>query len=98
MRIALAQRNAHIGNFAANAIGLEAAWRQAKQGGADLVITPELSVTGYPPRDLLEVRAFVDGAKQTVERLARLTQDGPALLVGFPERIPDPLGNALFNA
>ena len=32
------------------------------------------------------------------ERLARLTQDGPALLVGFPERNPDPLGNALFNA
>ncbi|MHC4392914.1 MAG: NAD+ synthase, partial [Planctomycetota bacterium] len=40
----------------------------------------------------------VDGAKQTVERLARRTEDGPALLVGFPERNPDPLGNALFNA
>ena len=54
MKIALAQQNYHIGNFEDNTRKILEGIRLAKEAGADLVVFSELSVCGYPPRDLVE--------------------------------------------
>jgi NAD+ synthase/NAD+ synthase (glutamine-hydrolysing) len=97
MRIALAQLDAVIGDLAGNVARIEEAARRAGEHGCQLVVAPELAVTGYPPRDLLERRAFVDGAWAAVERLARATRTGPALIVGAVEKNPEAGGRRLFN-
>ena len=66
--IALAQLNASVGDLAGNADAILAA--RAKAAGADLVVTPELSVVGYPPAALVLTPAFVSAARAEVERLA----------------------------
>ena len=53
MKIAIAQINCTVGDFTGNVTKILAATEQAKQSGADLVITPELALCGYPPQDLL---------------------------------------------
>ena len=60
MRIALVQINPHIGNFSHNCERIVQAAAQAREKGCDLVIFPELSVSGYPPQDLLERPSFLD--------------------------------------
>ena len=59
MKIALVQQNYHIGNFEYNREKIIQGIRQAKEGGADLVVFSELSVCGYPPRDFLEFKDFL---------------------------------------
>src|ERR1019366_6945040 len=82
MKIALAQINPTVGDFAGNArLILDFTARAAKQS-ADLVIFPELSICGYPPADLLEKSAFLTRAQQTLEELAASTANGPAILCG----------------
>jgi NAD+ synthase len=81
--IALAQLNASVGDLAGNADAILAA--RALLPAADLLVTPELSIVGYPPEDLVLKPALVEAAKVQVERLAQATADGgPALLVGAP--------------
>ncbi len=83
LTIALAQLTASVGDLAANADAILAA--RARAAGADLVVTPELSIVGYPPEDLVRKPALIAAAKAQVERLAAATADGgPALLVGAP--------------
>lgn len=60
LKVALAQINATVGDLEGNARLIEAAARQAYVKGARLVATPELSLTGYPPEDLLLRPAFMD--------------------------------------
>ncbi len=98
MKIAMAQLNPTIGDFAGNGEAIERAWREGRARGADLVVTPELAVCGYPPMDLLERPSFVRQGVEAVHALARRTADGPALIVGFPEPNPSGAGNPLFNA
>ena len=82
MKIALAQINPTVGDFAGNArLILDFAARAAKQA-ADLVIFPELSICGYPPADLLEKSSFLARAKQTLDEIAASTANGPAILCG----------------
>jgi len=82
MKIALAQINPTVGDFAGNArLILDFAVRGAK-AGADLVVFPELCVCGYPPADLLEKRSFLDRARQVLEEIAAGTSIGPAILCG----------------
>ena len=82
MKIALAQINPTVGDFAGNArLILDFTGRAAKQS-ADLVVFPELSVCGYPPADLLEKRSFLDRARQTLDEIAAHTASGPAILCG----------------
>ncbi len=82
MKIALAQINPTVGDFAGNArLIVDFAARAAAQG-ADLVIFPELAICGYPPADLLEKTAFLSRAQQTLEGIAASTVNGPALLCG----------------
>ena len=84
MKIALAQIDPTVGDFAGNTRKiLEFAGRAAEMG-VDLVIFPELAVCGYPPADLLEKRAFVDRAGQAVDELRAWTAETgrPAILCG----------------
>ena len=84
MRIAIAQLNQVVGDLAGNAGRILEATSAAGRAGADLVVTPELSLCGYPPEDLLLRPAFLAACRQEIERLAAATES-PALLVGFPE-------------
>ena len=84
MRIAIAQLNQVIGDLAGNAARILDATAAARRAGADLVVTPELSICGYPPEDLLLRPAFVAACGREVERMAAAAE-GPTLLVGFPE-------------
>jgi NAD+ synthase (glutamine-hydrolysing) len=82
MKIALAQINPTVGDFAGNArLILDFTARAAKQT-ADLVVFPELAICGYPPADLLEKSSFLARARKTLDELAATTASGPAILCG----------------
>jgi NAD+ synthase (glutamine-hydrolysing) len=95
MRLALLQLNPTVGALDENAARIRAAVRAA--GDVDLAITPEMSLTGYPPRDLLLHRAFVDRSREVLEELARDLSGAPPVLVGVPVANPAPDGRPLFN-
>ena len=82
MKIALAQINPTVGDFAGNArLILDFTARAAAQS-AGLVVFPELSICGYPPADLLEKSSFLDRARQTLDEIAASSAAGPAILCG----------------
>jgi NAD+ synthase (glutamine-hydrolysing) len=70
MKIALAQTNSTVGDLCGNAKRILAFSRRAAESGANVVVFPELALTGYPPRDLLEKESFLDRTEQHLERLA----------------------------
>ncbi len=83
LTIALHQSNASVGDLRANADAILAA--RADAGAVDLVVTPELSLIGYPPEDLVLKPAAVAACAAELDRLAAATGDGgPGLLVGLP--------------
>jgi NAD+ synthase len=85
LRIACAQLNPVLGDLAGNAAKARAARDHARSQGADIVIFPELFISGYPPEDLVLKPAFVQACKDTVHELAAATNDGgPALIIGAP--------------
>jgi NAD+ synthase (glutamine-hydrolysing) len=92
MRLALAQINTVVGDLDGNGARIVGRMREARAAGADLVLFPELAVTGYPPEDLLFRPEFLRQARQSLDRIAGET-DGIAALVGFPW-----LERDLFNA
>jgi len=97
MRIALAQLDPVVGDIAGNAGRLGEAIDRAAAGGADLVVSSELSVVGYPPKDLLRKERFVADSVAAVEALAcRCTK--VAALVGFVRPTPGASGRPLQNA
>jgi NAD+ synthase (glutamine-hydrolysing) len=82
LKVALAQINTTVGDLAGN-VGLMVRFaRDAAARGADLVVFPELSVTGYPPRDLVEKPTFVERSEQALERLAAETAALDLALIG----------------
>jgi NAD+ synthase (glutamine-hydrolysing) len=83
MRLALAQINTVVGDLAGNAERILERLDEAKQHEADIVLFPELAVTGYPPEDLLLRASFVETARRTVEEIARAAR-GIVALVGVP--------------
>jgi NAD+ synthase (glutamine-hydrolysing) len=88
MRLALAQLNPVVGDLAGNGQRILAACRQAADQGADLVLTPELSLWGYPPRDLLLLPARLEAQAQSLDGLAAslaAVPGTPAVLVGIAE-------------
>ncbi|GIX09311.1 NAD+ synthase [Elioraea sp.] len=97
LRIALAQLNPHEGALEANAAKILAARQRAAGLGADLVLTPELSIAGYPPEDLVMKPAFIAACRAGIERLAAATADGgPGMVVGGPWVNDGKLHNAAF--
>ncbi len=85
MRICLAQINPKIADLKGNTEKILAAARQAAEKGAELVVFPEMAITGYPPRDLLELHEFVDGNIEALEQIARGI-GSIAAIVGFVSR------------
>ncbi|MDB5295772.1 MAG: synthetase [Phycisphaerales bacterium] len=97
MRIALCQINPTVGDLAGNAAKHVDFIARAKAAGAELAVFPELSLLGYPPKDLLLKRSFVDENLRAVERLAAGVT-GIDVIVGYAERNPNPVGRPLHNA
>jgi NAD+ synthase (glutamine-hydrolysing) len=99
-RIALAQIDTTVGDFAGNATRIRAATERARGAGATLVVFPELALCGYPPRDFLDLPDFLDRAARTLEELARPAEwsKGVAVVVGFPEAAPGAPAPGVFNA
>ncbi len=97
LNLALAQINTTVGDIAGNLDRIRAARAEARRQGADLVVFPELTVSGYPPEDLVLKPLFQDRAAAAVETLAAETKDGgPAMIVGAPWRENGKLYNAAF--
>jgi NAD+ synthase (glutamine-hydrolysing) len=92
MRIALAQMNTVVGDLEGNRDRVLAQLAEARDAGADLVLFPELAVTGYPPEDLLLRPGFLRAAARTLDEIAGET-NGITALVGYPH-----LDRDLFNA
>jgi NAD+ synthase (glutamine-hydrolysing) len=85
MRLALCQMNATVGDIGGNAERIRTGLRSARDAGAQLVLFPELALTGYPPEDLLLREHFLADAASALRELATDTR-GLVALVGFPER------------
>ncbi|HYP62453.1 MAG TPA: NAD+ synthase [Acidocella sp.] len=97
LKIAIAQMNLHLGAIDKNVAAIRAARAKAAAMGADLVVTPELSIAGYPPEDLVLKPAFVAACAAAAAELAEDTADGgPGLIVGLPWREGHKLYNAAF--
>ncbi len=88
MRLALCQLNATVGDIAANAARIGDGIRAAREAGAEVVLFPELALTGYPPEDLLLKEHFLSDAADALRELAGDAVDIVAV-VGFPERAED---------
>ena len=84
MRVALAQIDPTVGDLAGNRALILDRLEQAKATGADLVLFPELAVTGYPPEDLLLRPGFVRAAEESLEQIAAAVH-GIVAIVGAPE-------------
>ena len=99
MKIALAQTNSTVGDLCGNAKRILEFSRRAAESGALVVVFPELSLTGYPPRDLLEKESFLDRTEQHLERLAA---DAAALNVsivcGTVTRTGSSSGQPIYNS
>ncbi|MCU0596786.1 MAG: NAD+ synthase [Desulfobacterota bacterium] len=97
MKIALCQINPIIGDFAHNTGLILDAVEQAKRAGGSLAVFPELSLMGYPPKDLLERPAFIKENLRVLDNLAAKVR-GIHVLCGYVDRNPRSTGKALINA
>lgn len=101
MKLAIAQLNPTIGDLTGNAQQIIDAAQQAASQGVRLLLTPELSLSGYPPRDLLLKPSFVQSMARTLEQLAQDLPAELAVLVGTVEENPQAYlagGKSLFNS
>ena len=92
LRVALAQINTKVGDLEGNADKIIANIAEARERGADVVVFPELAVTGYPPEDLLLKRRFIEDNVTALHRIARETK-GITAIVGFVDS-----GADIYNA
>ena len=97
MRIALGQINTVIGDFSGNSEKIIDFARRARGSGADVILFPELSICGYPPRDLVERPSFVEGNWQAAENIARETP-GIAVICGLVTRANSSTGKSVLNS
>jgi NAD+ synthase (glutamine-hydrolysing) len=96
MKIAIAQFNAHIGNFEGNLQKLLEMAESARKQGADVILFPELATCGYPPRDFLEFKDFIRLCDASIARLTEVSKD-IAIVVGSPTVNPRIEGKDLYN-
>ncbi len=97
MKIALGQINPTVGDFSGNAAKIIQFALRARTAGAGLILFPELAVSGYPPRDLVERPPFVARCRATVERIAAETQ-GIAVICGLVTRADAESGKTVMNS
>ena len=97
MKIFIAQINPIVGALHTNQELIENAYRRGVDAGADVVMLPELAVTGYPPRDLLEKEKFIHASEEVRDALAAIT-GRTALLFGCVTHNRDPYGKRVRNA
>src|SRR5437016_2195835 len=97
MRVGFAQINTTVGDIEASARKILSAYREATDRGAELVLTPELALTGYPPQDLVFKSGFVS---QTLDQLQLLHEkvDRAPLLVGYVDFNPKKSGKPFVNS
>jgi NAD+ synthase (glutamine-hydrolysing) len=98
LRIALLQINPTAGDLDGNSSLIVRGSRAALAQGAELVVTPELALMGYLPRDLLMNRGFVRRGCEMLARIAQELKDAPPLLVGVATPNPADVGRPLFNS
>lgn len=95
LRIAAAQINTRVNDIRHNVDAIKAAWTAARAKGAELLVTPELSITGYPLEDSVEHPDVLEAARRGLEELRALTAAGePALIVGLPQKLD---GGKVYN-
>ena len=97
MKIALGQINPTVGDFAGNAAKIIEFSRRAQADGAGLILFPELSVCGYPPRDLVERASFVQHNRESVEHIAAETR-GIAVICGLVTPAQAQTGKSVMNS
>jgi NAD+ synthase (glutamine-hydrolysing) len=98
MRIALAQINPTVGDIAGNGRKIIDFISRARREGAELAVFPEMSVVGYPAKDLLLKGQFIAENLRAVERIASEMPTGISAIVGYAERNTQPIGRPLHNA
>ena len=97
MKIALGQINPTVGDFSGNASKITDFSRRAQQAGAGLILFPELSVCGYPPRDLVERSSFVVRNRESAEHIAAQTR-GIAVICGLVTPAESDAGKSVMNS
>ncbi len=97
MKIALGQINPTVGNFSGNVARIVDFSRRARSAGAELILFPELSVCGYPPRDLVERSSFVESNRRAVEQIATETR-GIAVICGTVTPAAAQTGKSVMNS
>jgi NAD+ synthase (glutamine-hydrolysing) len=97
MKIFLAQQNYHIGNIEQNVSKTIEAIQLAKNAAADLIVFSELSVCGYPPKDLLVFDSFINNCYNAIEKIKQYT-DNIGVIIGSPAFNNTNKGKKLFNA
>ena len=100
MRISLAQINPVVGDITGNLDLVVSTIEECHQYDPDLVVFPELCITGYPPRDLLERGWFIKKALDAVEELVKVSRDYPrmGMVVGAPQPTGKDVGRGLYNS
>ena len=99
MRIALGQINTTVGDFTGNVDRMIQYARRAAELKADVIAFPELSITGYPPMDLLERRSFIERSECEMQRLAGATADLPlAIICGYAATANAATGKQISNS
>ena len=88
VRLALAQVNARVGDLEGNVAKIVDHVERARDGGAELVLLPELAICGYPPEDLLLKEHFLQDCEEALQAVARAAE-GIVAFVGYPERADD---------
>jgi NAD+ synthetase len=97
VKIALAQINTIIGDVEGNGRKIERAAEKARSMGADLVVFPEMTITSYPPRDLLEKESLIEENLKKLDEIATHSGD-IGIVCGYVDRNPNETGKGLFNA
>jgi NAD+ synthase (glutamine-hydrolysing) len=97
VKIALGQINPTVGDFSGNAAKIIEFSRRAQAGGAELILFPELSVCGYPPRDLVERPSFVARNRETAEQIASATR-GISVICGLVTPAESETGKSVMNS
>ena len=99
MKVALGQTNPTVGDIPGNVRSMARFANEAAALGADMIVFPELSVTGYPPLDLIERGSFTEQSEAAVLHLAELTKDLPlAVVTGYVGRSHESFGKRATNS